>query len=128
LKYLVDTNAWIGFFQGQSGFGARAKHLMSDSPEQCTISIASIWEASIKVGIGKLKLPYDLEVDLPELLSQNGFDILPITFADAAGVWNLAQIHSDPFDRIMVSQSRLNGLKIISRDPVFESYGIGRIW
>lgn len=128
MKYLVDTNAWIGFFQGQSGFGTRAKRVMSDSPEDCVISIASIWEAAIKVGIGKLKLPYDLEEDLPGLISQNGFEMLPIAFAEAAGVWNPAQIHGDPFDRIMVSQSRLNGLKIISRDSVFESYGIGRVW
>jgi PIN domain nuclease of toxin-antitoxin system len=128
LKYLLDTNAWSGFFQGQAGFGIRAKRIMSDSPVDCCISIASIWEASIKIGIGKLKLPYDLEEDLPGLVSQSGFGILPITLAEAAGVGNLAQIHGDPFDRIMVSQARLNGLKIISRDPVFESYGISRIW
>lgn len=101
---------------------------MSDSPEDCAISIASIWEASIKIGIGKLKLPYDLERDLPKLISQSGIEIMPITFEDAAGVSNLPQIHGDPFDRIMVSQSRLNGLKIISRDPVFDSYGVSRIW
>lgn len=128
MKYLVDTNAWIGFFQGQSGFGSRARQVMCDTPWECRISIASIWEAAIKIGLGKLKLPYDLEADLPELISQNGFEMLPVSFAEAAAVSTLDQIHGDPFDRIMVSQSRLNGLKIISRDRVFESYGIVRVW
>ena len=128
MKYLVDTNAWIGFFQGQDGFGSRARQVMSETPWECRISIASIWEAAIKIGLGKLKLPYDLEADLPELISQNGFEMLPVSFAEATAVSTLDQIHGDPFDRIMVSQSRLNGLKIISRDRVFESYGIVRVW
>lgn len=128
MRCLVDTNAWIGFFEGRRDFGIHAKRRMSEFPVECVVSIASIWEAAIKIGIAKLKLPYDLETDLPELLEQNGFEILPISMSAATSVKNLPSIHGDPFDRIMVAQAKEEGLAIISRDPVFESYGLERIW
>lgn len=128
MKYLVDTNAWIGFFEGRRDFGINAKRVMSEFSWECVASIASIWEAAIKIGIGKLKLPYDIETELPDLMDRNGFEILPITMAAATSVKNLPAIHGDPFDRMMVAQAKLEGLEIISRDPIFESYGLKRIW
>jgi PIN domain nuclease of toxin-antitoxin system len=61
-------------------------------------------------------------------MDRNGFEILPITMAAATSVKNLPAIHGDPFDRMMVAQAKLEGLEIISRDPIFESYGLNRIW
>lgn len=128
MKYLVDTNAWIVFLNGGSDFGKHAKSTMLDESWECCVSIASIWEAAIKVGLGKLKLPYDLEGDLPGILEDNGFEVLPVEFADAAGVRDMEQIHGDPFDRIQAIQARRRRFSIISRDPVFDRYGIRRIW
>ena len=102
MKYLVDTNGWIGFLNGVSDFGKLAKSTMLDESWECCVSIASIWEAAIKLGSGKLKLPYDLAGDLPGILEDNGFEVLPVELADAAGVRDLKQIHGDPFDRIQV--------------------------
>ena len=90
--------------------------------------MASIWEAAIKVGLGKLKLPYDLDSDLPRVFEENGFEALPVEFADATGVRALEQIHGDPFDRIQVIQARRRGFSVISRDPIFDRYGIQRFW
>jgi PIN domain nuclease of toxin-antitoxin system len=101
---------------------------MEGSDEACHVSIASIWEAAIKVGIGKLKLPYDLERDLPRILEENGFELLGIDLADAAGVKDLEPLHGDPFDRIQIVQARRRRLQVISRDPVFERYGLKRVW
>lgn len=128
MRYLVDTNAWIGFFEGRRDFGINAKRVMSEYSWECAASIASIWEAAIKIGIGKLKLPYDLETDLPGLMDRNGFEILPISISAATSVKNLPSIHADPFDRIMVAQAKKDGLDIVSSDPIFESYGLRRIW
>jgi PIN domain nuclease of toxin-antitoxin system len=128
VNYLVDTHAWIGFFDGREDFGSWAKALMIEEPEACVLSIASIWEAAIKVGVGKLKLPYDLQRDLPRILEENGFEVLGIDVADAAGVQGLEPIHGDPFDRLMVVQARRRGLTVISRDPVFERYRLSRVW
>lgn len=128
LRYLLDTNAWIGFFEGRKGFGSRAKELITESPGECVVSIASIWEAAIKTSLGKLHLPYDLEEDLPRLLARNGFEVLPISFSEAAAVKDLPAVHGDPFDRLLAVQARLNALDIVSSDQVFEAYGLRRIW
>jgi PIN domain nuclease of toxin-antitoxin system len=128
VSYLVDTNAWIGFFEGSSWFGLRAKRVMVGEPGSCYISVASVWEAAIKIGLGKLRLPYDLGDDLPRLVEENGFKWLGIDVADAVGVRDLDRHHGDPFDRIMSMQARRRGLRIVSRDAVFESYGLKRVW
>ena len=128
MKNLIDTNGWIGFLNGARDFGKLAKSTMLDESWECCVSVASVWEAAIKLGLRKLKLPYDLDGDLPRIFEDNGFEVLPVEFADAAGVRDLEQIHGDPFDRIQAVQAKRRGFSIISRDPVFDRYGIRRIW
>jgi len=128
VSYLIDTNGWIGFFEGRKSYGPSAKSLVMERQDTFFVSIASIWEASIKVGIGKLKLPYDLAADLPRIMDDNGFELLPVDFDDAVGVRALERVHGDPFDRIQVVQARRRGLQVISSDPVFERYGLKRVW
>lgn len=101
---------------------------MESSDTDCYVSIASIWEAAIKVGLGKLGLPYDLEQDLPRILDDNGFELLGLEMPDVTGMRDLEFVHGDPFDRIQVIQARRRKLQVISRDPVFDRYGLKRIW
>ena len=128
MNCLVDTNGWIGFFEGRSDFSPAAKSFMTGSPSDCFISIASVWEAGIKVALGKLRLPYDLRDDLPRLIEENGFQLLPVEFDDATAVCDLPHHHGDPFDRLMAVQSMRRNLRVISSDPVFEKYGLRRVW
>ena len=109
MKYLVDTNAWIGFLEGEQGFGRRAKEIMQHEPWECRVSLASVWEASIKAGLGKLKLGYSLDTDLPGLFEQNGFDVIAPDWRAVTAVQHLEPIHGDPFDRIQVIQARHRG-------------------
>jgi PIN domain nuclease of toxin-antitoxin system len=124
---MVDTNAWIGFFQGKKNFSPEIREIMVYENWACYISIASIWEASIKAGLGKLRLAYDLEHDLPRILDDNGFHILPVEFEDSVGVRNLPPVHGDPFDRIQVVQARRRGWKILSHDSLLDGYDVQRI-
>ena len=128
MKYLIDTNAWIELFENSSQLSEVGADLMESENSECFVSIASIWEAAIKIGLGKLKLPYDLSVDLPRIFEENGFEILSMEFADATSVSDLELIHGDPFDRIQAIQAHRRGLTVISRDPIFDRYGIPRIW
>ena len=128
MRYLVDTNAWIGFLEGERGFGRRAKEIMLNEPWECSVSLASVWEASIKVGLGKLKLPYSLDTDLPRLFEENGFNVITPDWRTVTTVQHLEPIHGDPFDRIQVIQARHRKLDILSRDPVFDRYGLRRVW
>lgn len=128
MRYLVDTNAWIGFLGGDKDFSRHAKEAMEIEPWECFVSLASVWEAAIKVGLGKLKLPYTLEHDLPRIFEENGFTILEPDWQAVTAVQGLEPIHGDPFDRIQVVQARHHRLGIISRDPVFDRYRLRRVW
>lgn len=128
MNVLLDTNGWIGFFEGDPKFSKKAKQCLLNEETRVQVSIASVWEASIKVGLGKLELPYDLKRDLPGLFEENDFELLPISMEQAAAVKDLQAIHGDPFDRIQVVQSKQLTLKVISRDSVFDRYGVERIW
>ena len=128
MKYLLDTNAWIAFFQDSKDLSDQAAEIMESDSGRCWISLASVWEAAIKTGLGKLKVDYDLEKDLSRLVERNGFHFLGLELGDAAAVQALEQIHRDPFDRIQVCQARRLGSTVLSSDPVFEKYGLKRIW
>jgi PIN domain nuclease of toxin-antitoxin system len=128
VKYLIDTNAWIGFLEGESGFGHRAKEILQNESWECRVSLASVWEAAIKIGLGKLKLGYSLDADLPRLFQENGFEVITPDWRAVTAVQQLEPVHGDPFDRIQVIQARQRGMDIISRDPVFDRYGLRRVW
>ena len=128
MRYLIDTNAWIGFLAGDRDFGPHARDVMENEPWECQVSLASIWEAAIKVGLGKLKLPYSLDEDLPRIFDENGFEILVPDWSTVTAVQHLEHLHGDPFDRIQVAQARQRRLDMISRDPVFDRYGLRRVW
>ena len=128
MKYLVDTSAWLGFFEGRKNFGRLARETMESNPSSCWISGVTVWEAALKRGLGKLKIDYDLQRDLPRLIEENGFLYLGLDLADAAGVQQVETVHRDPFDRMLVSQARRLHCAILSSDKVFAEYGIHQIW
>lgn len=91
------------------------------SPDNAAfVSAVSVWEAETKVAIGKLRLHFDPETGPVE----HGFEPLPITLAHAAAAGRLPLHHRDPWDRMLVAQAQLEGLTIVSRDPVFERYPV----
>jgi PIN domain nuclease of toxin-antitoxin system len=65
---------------------------------------------------------------IPAALARTGFDLLPISVAHATGVEGLPLHHRDPFDRLLVAQAIADHVAIISRDAVFDAYGITRMW
>jgi len=77
------------------------------------VSAATAWEISIKQALGNLELEGDLEKEVRE----QGFGLLPITFAHAAEVLRLPAIHRDPFDRMLVAQARVENLQLLTTDP-----------
>lgn len=128
MSILIDSNAWIWLFDEDQRIRKPIQELLGNDASELFISIASLWEVSIKVGIKKLQLKYDLEKEL--LLKMEEFDIsiLPLSFQTVLAVKNLPPIHGDPFDRIQVCQAQEHGLEIVSADPIFEKYGIKRHW
>jgi PIN domain nuclease of toxin-antitoxin system len=84
------------------------------------VSAVSVWEAEIKVELGKLRVGFDLE----QAPVTHGFEPLAITFAHAVAAARLPVHHRDPFDRMLVAQAQLEDLTLVTRDPVFGGYDV----
>jgi PIN domain nuclease of toxin-antitoxin system len=105
-----------------------AKTLIEDPANHKLVSVATCWEIAIKVGLGKLNLGEPATTFLPRELATNHFDLLGIELAHATLVETLPPHHKDPFDRLLVAQAIIEKLPLVSADPVFDLYGVTRLW
>ena len=127
MNYLLDTHTFMWFINGEEELSAHARKTIEHKNSNNFISIASLWEIAIKLSIGKLKLKTPF-IEIPEQISNNGFQILPLRFEDTLKLSTLPFHHRDPFDRLLIAQSIANQLTIISKDKQFSDYGIDIIW
>ena len=126
MECLLDTHAFLWYLLGDSNLGNKAKEAI-DTKTGLYFSIASLWEISIKINVGKLQLNRPFE-DFPKELHYINAQILPITFEDTEIYTSLPLHHRDPFDRILVAQTMNHSLVLISRDEAFDAYPIRRVW
>ena len=121
---MLDTQIFLWYLADSRRLapGARARIARAD---QVFVSAASIWEAAIKIGIGKLVAVPD---DLIAGIAASGLVALPVTAHHAARVASLPDHHRDPFDRLIAAQSIVESLGLVSADPAFDSLGVRRIW
>lgn len=94
------------------------------SAELAYVSAASAWEVAIKAAIGKIELPGPFQ----EAVAESGFSELEISFAHAAAAGELPPHHSDPFDRMLVAQAKVEGLTVVTHDQRFQPYGAEVLW
>jgi PIN domain nuclease of toxin-antitoxin system len=131
MKYLIDTHAFLWFNDGSNELSNQACKMIENNDNDIYISIASLWEISIKSALGKLSISGDFETVIDDVEACK-IKILPITFPHITVQHKLPLIHKDPFDRIIISQAIFEGLNIISRDEIFDQYliekNISRIW
>ena len=128
MNVLLDTHAFLWLLAGDKRAPARARRMFEDPANTVTLSLASMWEMSIKVSLGKLEVPGPLQTFLAEQLAENGIQTLDIAFRHVCAVETLPFHHRDPFDRLLAAQCLEDGLPILSADPIFERYGVKRIW
>jgi PIN domain nuclease of toxin-antitoxin system len=128
VKVLLDTHALIWFIGGDNQFSRKAREVLGGEQQGVFVSVVSIWEMAIKLGLGKLQIRLRLEGELWAFLEQNGFELLPIEYAHAARVALLPFKHRDPFDRLLVAQALIENMTIISHDAILDDYGIKRVW
>jgi PIN domain nuclease of toxin-antitoxin system len=102
--------------------------MIADEGTEVFVSAASAWEISIKAASGKLPGALDVAADVLGCIQAEAFVPLDITVLHAQRAGNLPHFHGDPFDRVLIAQSLLEGLPILSIDSVFDGYGVSRIW
>lgn len=126
MPVLLDTHAFLWWCEDSPELSVSARKAITE--ENCLVSMASFWEIAIKLSLGKLALPAAIGRYLPDQMSLNGFETLDITFRQTMGTATLPWKHRDPFDRLLVAQSLEEKVAIVSRDPIFDAYGVKRIW
>lgn len=121
MKVLLDTYIllWAAYQPASLSDGARAA--IDDPENEPLFSAASIWEVSIKAGLGREDFTADPRV-LRRGLLDNGYLELPVTGAHAAAVLDLPPLHKDPFDRILLAQARFEGILLLTDDRQLLGY------
>jgi PIN domain nuclease of toxin-antitoxin system len=118
MRILLDTPIYLWWLEDHPKLSAEARTLIGEAAE-VYVSSASIWEASIKAGIGKL----DVDVDaLVAEIAGSGFIELQVSARHAAAVRGLADIHNDPFDRILVAQAICEPFRFLTHDAKLKGY------
>lgn len=131
MRYLIDTHVFLWFVSDAKELSKTAKSLIEYGNNEILISIASLWEISIKTALGKLSIKGRYESVIDDV-SDNSIHILPIDFSHTVEQNRLPFYHRDPFDRIIISQAIVDKTDFISSDAAFDAYlndkSIKRIW
>jgi PIN domain nuclease of toxin-antitoxin system len=118
-RILLDTHILLWWMQGSAKLSLRSRKLIADPGNVIFVSAASIWEMRIKHGLGKLDLP----ANFGDALAQLAFEELTVSIAHTNELSRLPKLHQDPFDRILISQARVEKLVLLSADKAVVEYG-----
>ena len=116
----LDTHVFLWWLDDPQLLSKAARKAISDGKNTVYVSAAVIWEIPIKKALGKLDAPDDLEA----AMVANRFLSLPVTMSHALAVKALPDLHRDPFDRLLIAQTRHEGFKFVSRDSYIASYDV----
>ena len=131
MRLLLDTHTLIWHSDGDAKMSATATALLTDPANELLLSMASVWEMAIKLGIGKLPLNAPLDVFLEMAIRGYQLTVLPITLDDCLEYVALPfpdPSHRDPFDRMLIVHARRHALSIVGADVAFDSYAVTRLW
>lgn len=128
MKFLLDTCTFLWLAGGDPELSANAFRVAKDHRNALFLSAASVWEMAIKAKLGKLELPLPVRSYVPDRMHKLGIEGLPITHSHTVEVAELPLHHRDPFDRLLVAQSRAERLTLLSPDPLLQPYGVEIAW
>jgi PIN domain nuclease of toxin-antitoxin system len=128
MRHLLDAHSLIWALDDPRKLGKRAVTVLEDPANELLVSVGTIWEISIKAGLGKLSLSLPYRQWMERASSDLGLSVLPLTLEHAERQMSLPYHHRDPFDRLLVAQCLVEDIPLVSADTVFDQYGFSRIW
>ncbi len=128
MRLLLDTHAWLWWLDGDRQLPVSAQSAIGDVKNQVFVSAASAWEIATKVRIGKLPGAVEVADRFSEIIVEQQFIALSITVQHARRAGLLVGEHRDPFDRMLIAQSQIEGLTLVSNEKLFDQFGIERLW
>ena len=124
MSYLLDTHCWLLLQTEPERFPDPLLNTLADRAVDLFLSAASAWEIGIKYAAGRLTLPEPPAVYVPEGMRRTGTRELPVSHAHALAAAALPHHHRDPFDRLLVAQSRIEGLPLVAADRAIQQYDV----
>jgi len=119
-SFLLDTHIFIWWLQSNKHLTTSVKKILSDTNNTIYISVVTVWEMFIKIEKGKLRIPRPLD----GVIKKTGFSVLPITLAHVFHLPEYKKSHKDPFDRMLVAQSQVEKLALITQDEKLKQYKV----
>lgn len=126
MRLLLDTHALIWWVADSPLLSAAAREAIAR--EEVLVSAASAWELTTKHRLGKLPSAARMAHAFAAEVAAEGFIPLPITLEHAALAGSLDIDHKDPFDRLLIAQARIEGVKLVSNEGLFDGFGVERVW
>lgn len=123
MKILLDTHVYLWWLRDDRKLTRKLAETIADPAHTVLVSAASVWEASIKIALGRL----DVKGDLVAEIEANGFVELPVAARHAQLAGSLPRHHEDPFDRLLVAQASIDGLHLATVDPAFRHYDVALV-
>jgi PIN domain nuclease of toxin-antitoxin system len=128
MNLLLDTHTFIWWTIQRNKLSQLASDRLINPNNSLFLSLASVWEMQIKLQLGKLTFDLPLSELITSQQQTNGLQILPIQLEHILALGDLPNHHRDPFDRMLVAQSMVEQMAILSADIVLDSYPVQRIW
>lgn len=128
MNVLIDTQCWLWWFADEDRLNEAARGIIGDGENTLYFSAASSWEIAIKCSIGKLKLPESPDRYVPSRLASQGMLGMAVEHAHALRVSSLPNHHRDPFDRLLIAQSQIESMALLTADPLIAAYEVEAIW
>jgi len=121
VRLLLDTHLLLWAARPSPQLSSRARRLINDPDNELVVSAASLWEIAIKSALRRPNFRLDASLFRRNLLN-NGYDEMAVTGEHAVAVANLPPLHRDPFDRILIAQSIVEGITLLTSDPRVAQY------
>ena len=128
MRALLDTHTFLWWNTDDPRLSPTAREVIADGRNELYLSVASAWEIAIKAARGSLILPEPPEQYVPSRLRLHRLSVLAIQLRHALHVYDLPMIHRDPFDRLLIAQSRLEDLVLLTTDPDIRRYDVNVVW
>lgn len=121
MKLLLDTHLLLWAAGHRGRLSPKALSMIEDLQNDLHFSVASVWEIVIKRALGR----DDFRVEPNRMrrgLLENGYQEVPVTAGHVLGIEALPVLHKDPFDRLLLSQARVEGFLLLTTDAVLGRY------
>lgn len=128
MQVLLDTHALLWWLSDDAKLSRRARTVIGTTSNTVFVSAASAWEIATKVRLGKLPTGAELASDFEGQLEREGFLSLQISVEHAVRAGFLPGGLRDPFDRMLIAQAQAENLQIVSKEELFDGYGVRRLW